>query len=52
MARGVCVYGCTGPARLYPGGWRCVAHQPPPPPVPPPGTTAADLRDRPRDVSG
>lgn len=43
MPRGVCLYdGCTAPARLYPGGWRCADHGPPAQPSPPPGSTLAE----------
>lgn len=47
-----CVYGCQGPARLWPQGWRCVEHAPAAQPAPPPGTTyvermaAADARPK------
>lgn len=36
-----CVYGCSGPARLWPQGWRCERHAPPPVPKPPFETTLA-----------
>lgn len=44
-ARGECLYGCAGPARLYMRGWRCPEHAPAPPPTPPVGTTAAERRE-------
>ena len=43
-ARGECLYGCPGSARLYMRGWLCPEHAPPPPPTPPAGTTAAEIR--------